>query len=1077
MKKHYPYSKFDGAKQYLQKVKIPSQIIFIIIGTLSAIWFLVRVIPKPQRAAYPCMKAAAPWASAFVIYLLGLTLSAFSIKKFLKNLAQAKHKTAFMFLTISILGAFFIIPFNRNEVFSANDIKTTLEDPNTPIGTAKGIFPGRVVWVMNKKATNENCTNTYGDGYFMDKNTDQVQVDAMLKEALFQLTNEKTISGAWDKIFKYHNTQRGKGNLSYQNDEIIFLKINATSSWGGNFSTSDLSRASNTNYAISETSPQLVTSVLRHLVNELGVSQSNIYIGDPLKHIYKDNYEKWHGEFPDIHYLDNSYSTLGREKVTKSTSAVIDYSDRGNVLREGSWESALDGDPVQTDYLYTIFEEMDYMINLPTLKGHIRAGVTMFAKNHFGSHTRDDAKHLHGGLVKISNDSTRNDYKMYRVLVDIMGHELTGKKNLIYLMDALYCSDHEVDKPDKFLKSPWNNDWTSSIFISQDPVAIESVGFDVLYYEMDGTNGLGAYPHYGAVDDYLHQAADESNWPTGIIYDPENDGSKLASLGVHEHWNNSTDRQYSRNLGTGDGIELIFKEQNNMTELGNYTTDNSELPSNQVNTIYIDSSHTLWVGTDAGLSSVNNGQWKHYDTILFHHSVNDIVYEKTQYGKEIWVATDSGLTVAAYTDVDGITSATTYFPENSALVGHKIAAVEVDIVHNRWVGTDSALCVFRGQTWDSLLTASDANGDNFPFYANKITDIKSYKHDSLALVATHGKGIVRMKYEIADGFTGASTYALPWAAIVSDTITAIDVDKELQWYGTNLGAQKHKTNLTKDDWILFNTDSGILDNNINTVHIDKNHYAWIGTSKGISIILEDGGIYELTEDDGLIHNQVNCISDDIDGNIWVATSGGVQWFSGVSGTQTILGSPELISPENYQKNADLNIDLSWSGVIGAESYNIQVATDKNFSDLIINLSEHSQTSYSLSDLEGETDYYWKVQAKNGSLTSDWSAEFYFTTKRKTSLEHLFSVKANIKAYPNPAKENLYISVQPDKEQMVKIEMYDMNGRLIEIPLEAKIPTSGFEFELNLIESKYPKGIYLIKISGESFMKIEKININ
>jgi len=28
-------------------------------------------------------------------------------------------------------------------------------------------------------------------------------------------------------------------------------------------------------------------------------------------------------------------------------------------------------------------------------------------------------------------------------------------------------------------------------------------------------------------------------------------------LGVEEHWNNSTDKQYSRNLGTGTGIELV----------------------------------------------------------------------------------------------------------------------------------------------------------------------------------------------------------------------------------------------------------------------------------------------------------------------------------------------------------------------------------------------------------------------------------------------------------------------------------------------------------------------------------------
>lgn len=1077
MKNHYSPSGTDRIKQFIQKVRIPSKIIFIILGLASLIWFLIRVIPKPQRATYPCMKAAAPWASAFVIYLLGVSVSAFSFKKFMNNLLLSKYRIAFTFLIISILGAYLIIPLNQSEVFSAEHINTTLEDPNTPMGEALGMFPGRVVWVLNKNATNENCTNTYGDGYFLDKNTDQDQVDDMLREALFQLTEEKSIKAAWDTIFKYHNTQRGKGNLVYQSGEIVFLKINATSSWGGNYSTSDLSRVNNPNYAISETSPQLVTAVLRHLVNEIGVAESDIYIGDPMKHIYKDNYEKWHNEFPDIHYLDYSYSTLGREKVTKSTTAIIDYSDRGTVLKEGSWQSAIVSDPIQTDYLYTIFEEMDYMINLPTLKGHKHAGVTMFAKNHFGSQTRDDAKHLHGGLVKMYDDPIRNSYGIYRVQVDLMAHELTGKKNLIFLLDALFCSENEVNRPDKFLKAPWNNDWTSSIFISQDPVAIESVGFDVLYYELDGTNGLDAFPHYGAVDDYLHQAADEANWPVGITYDPENDGSKITSLGVHEHWNNSTDMQYSRNLGTGTGIELIFKVQNNTSELGTYTMDNSDLPSNQVNTIYIDSSNILWVGTDAGLSSVSNNSWKQYDTILFHNSVNDIDYERTKYGKEIWVATDSGLTVAAYNDIDGVTSATTYVPENSAMVGYKVASVAVDILHNRWIGTDSALCIFRGQTWDSLLTASDANGDDFYFHSNQITDIKSYKPDSLALVATHGKGIIRMSYEVADGYTGASTYGQPWAALVSDTITAIDVDNELQWYGTNLGAHKHKTNLTKDDWQLFNTSSGLLNNQINTVHIDKTNYAWIGTSEGISIILPDGGIYELTENKGLINNQVNYITDDIDGNIWVATSGGIQWFSGISGTQTVMGTPELISPENYQADVELDINISWSEVIGAESYNIQVARNKDFSDLLLNLNGHNQTSYALNNLDSETDYYWKVQAKNSSITGNWSNEYFFTTMHKIGSKEMLSSADKVTVYPNPAKDYLQISVIPEKEQSVRIDIYNLNGQIIDI-LDENILQSDLILELDVSDkSKYPPGIYLVKISGESFLKIEKININ
>ena len=40
-------------------------------------------------------------------------------------------------------------------------------------------------------------------------------------------------------------------------------------------------------------------------------------------------------------------------------------------------------------------------------------------------------------------------------------------------------------------------------------------------------------------------------------YDPDGTGSGLTSLGVHEHWNNSTDKQYSRNLATGNGIQLL----------------------------------------------------------------------------------------------------------------------------------------------------------------------------------------------------------------------------------------------------------------------------------------------------------------------------------------------------------------------------------------------------------------------------------------------------------------------------------------------------------------------------------------
>jgi hypothetical protein len=317
----------------------------------------------------------------------------------------------------------------------------------------------------------------------------------------------------------------------------------------------------------------MVRAVLRQLVNVVGVAQSNIYIGDPMKHIYKHMYDQWHPEFPNIHYLDHDYSTMGREKVIAGTTPKIHYADHGTILKDQVWDATrLGTTPWYSDKLYTIFDNMEYMINIPMLKGHKRAGMTMFAKNHFGSQTADDASHLHNGLIaprEMELGITRPGYGLYRVQVDLMTHSLLGKKNLIFLMDALWSTDYELDAPLKWQMAPFNNTWSSSIFASLDNVAIESVGYDFLRSEFTVARGAGTYVQMDGVDDYLHQAADSLNWPNGIKYDPDSIGVHVYSLGVHEHWNNATEKKYSRNLGTGTGIELIDIEQGTLTGIAN----------------------------------------------------------------------------------------------------------------------------------------------------------------------------------------------------------------------------------------------------------------------------------------------------------------------------------------------------------------------------------------------------------------------------------------------------------------------------------------------------------------------------
>ncbi|WP_148218223.1 DUF362 domain-containing protein [Opitutus terrae] len=441
---------------------------------------------------------------------------------------------------------------------------TASAEVNRPIGAAKGIFRGRVVWVHEPAAVNQACVADAAPGWYARANNEQPVVDGMVSRALQTLTGESTDAAAWAAIFRFHNATRGKGAASYVRGEKVVIKINATSAYHGNFDPVTL----RPRMFISETSVGPVLAMLRQLVNVVGVDQRDIYVGDPMKHIYPHLYAVWHGEFPDVHYLDNGgYTALGRETAAPSATATLHYSDRGSVLRTNVWANNYPGDnPVTEDRVYAVFDEAEYLINITMLKGHKRAGVTMFAKNHFGSHTRGDASHLHNGLVAPTEmpNATREGYGLYRVQVDIMGHASLGRKNLLFLMDALWAADHELGVPLRWQMPPFANTYMASIFASLDPVAIESVGYDFLRSEFttDRVPLAGTFVQMTGVDDYLHQAADSANWPAGLGYDPNGTGVPLASLGVHEHWDSAATKRYSRNLSAaGTGIELVRVSQ------------------------------------------------------------------------------------------------------------------------------------------------------------------------------------------------------------------------------------------------------------------------------------------------------------------------------------------------------------------------------------------------------------------------------------------------------------------------------------------------------------------------------------
>lgn len=507
------------------------QWLFLVAGLLSLIWFLVRVLPKPSRATYPCQRIAAPMAGGFILWIVGVIASAFAYRKARALLGRAQLKLALVcFAAAAVAGVVAVYYTPDRFVEGANP------EPNVPIGEARGIFPGRVVWVHDPDAT-----DWAGPGYghwWEPAHTEQAVVDTMMSRAIRSLTGQTSDTAAWDALIRHFNMAHGRGNVGYTPGEKVTIKVNFVGfidlgGWGG-VDPNTYNLVSMQDYM--NTSPQMMLALLRQLVNVVGVNQADISIGDPVCLFANEYYNLLHDEFPNVRYLDH----LGKFGRTKPQASTVNF----------YFSSRPDG--VTQDKILVPYAEATYFINLANLKSHTSAGVTLCGKNYYGFlrlPTEGGYYNMHDSLPEYVGGMGH-----YRCMVDLMGHAHTGGKALLYLIDALYAGVHPIETvPRKWYTDPFNGDWTSSLFVSQDPIAIDSVGFDFLWSEWSD------YPHMSGADDYLHEGALANNPLSGTFYDPDHPTPtvRMASLGVHEHWNNARDRQYSRNLGTGNGIELV----------------------------------------------------------------------------------------------------------------------------------------------------------------------------------------------------------------------------------------------------------------------------------------------------------------------------------------------------------------------------------------------------------------------------------------------------------------------------------------------------------------------------------------
>ncbi len=93
----------------------------------------------------------------------------------------------------------------------------------------------------------------------------------------------------------------------------------------------------------------------------------------------------------------------------------------------------------------------------------------------------------------------------------------------------------------------------------------------------------------------------------------------------------------------------------------------------------------------------------------------------------------------------------------------------------------------------------------------------------------------------------------------------------------------------------------------------------------------------------------------------------------------LVAAPVPVSPANNLTTLPTSLPLIWRGVPTATTYHVQLSTNASFTTTFVNDSTLTDTSRAITGMSNNTQYYWRVRAKNSVGTSGWSEAWTFRT--------------------------------------------------------------------------------------------------
>lgn len=216
---------------------------------------------------------------------------------------------------------------------------------------------------------------------------------------------------------------------------------------------------------------------------------------------------------------------------------------------------------------------------------------------------------------------------------------------------------------------------------------------------------------------------------------------------------------------------------------------------------------------------------------------------------------------------------------------------------------------------------------------------------------------------------------------------------------------------------------------------------------------------------------------------WRVTAKNIAGTGPWSGTRNFTttnptpSAPALVSPSNNSTGQPLTPLLNWDSVNYASTFRVRLSADSTFTTSLIDTSGLTVTQFSVPQgiLQLNHKYYWRVTASNSCVTSPWSQTWNFMSvvtgngNAGIQLPDIFRLYQN---FPNPFNPVTTIKFDLPKKETVRINIYDISGRLVDAPVNSEFKAGSYELKWNA--QSYASGVYIYKIEAGEFSDIKRM---